>query len=113
MAEFLIDANLPYFFSLWNNNRFIHLKDINDVWTDSEVWEYALKNHLTIITKDSDFSNRILFKEPPPKVIHIKFGNIRINEFHNIISNLWNDIEEFNKEHKLVNVYTDRIEGIS
>ena len=113
MADFLIDANLPYYFSLWNNDKFIHLKDINDEWSDSEVWDYAQKNNMTIITKDSDFSNRILLKTPPPKVIHLKFGNLRMNQFHAIILNLWQDIEEFNQTYKLVNVYSDQIEGIN
>lgn len=112
MPLFLIDANLPYYFSLWNNNNFIHLKDINDSMSDNDVWNFALENNLTIITKDSDFSNRILFHKPPPKIIHIKFGNVKMNDFFQIISKLWNDIEEFNKDFKLVNVYRDRIEGI-
>lgn len=41
MPLFLIDANLPYYFSLWNNNNFIHLKDINDSMSDNDVWNFA------------------------------------------------------------------------
>ncbi len=63
MIEFVVDANLPYYFSLWNSGRFIHVKDLNDEWTDGEIWDYATKNNLTIITKDSDFSSRIIIKE--------------------------------------------------
>ncbi|MBX9807293.1 MAG: DUF5615 family PIN-like protein, partial [Flavobacteriaceae bacterium] len=70
MSKFLIDANLPYYFSLWNNPDFIHLKDINDEWTDEQVWAYAKEKKMTIITKDSDFSNKIMLSNPPPKVIH-------------------------------------------
>ncbi|MEZ4821876.1 MAG: DUF5615 family PIN-like protein [Ignavibacteria bacterium] len=36
------------------------------------MWEYAKENNLTIISKDADFSSRILIKSPPPKVIHIR-----------------------------------------
>ena len=77
MPVFIIDANLPYYFSLWNNPDFIHLKDINDELTDEQVWAYDKDNNLTIITKDSDFSNKIMFSNPPPKVIHIRFGNMK------------------------------------
>ncbi len=113
MAKFLIDSNLPYFFSLWNNEEFIHLKDINEKFSDEEIWKYAEKNNLTIISKDCDFSNRILFKTPPPKVIHIKFGNLKMNEFFKVLTNLWEQIQELNINYKLVNVYSDRVEGIN
>lgn len=41
MPDFLIDVNLPYHFSLWNNPAYIHQIDINDSWTDFQIWEYA------------------------------------------------------------------------
>jgi predicted nuclease of predicted toxin-antitoxin system len=109
---FIIDANLPYYFSLWKNADFIHLRDLNDEWTDEELWIYAKENKLTIITKDSDFSNKIIFSKPPPKVIHIRFGNLKMNPFFELMTKLWNDAAEMNKSHKLVNVFNDRIEGI-
>ena len=86
MSKFLIDANLPHYFSLWNNPDFIHLKDINDEWTDEQVWVYAKENNLTIITKDSDFSNKIKLKNSPPKVIHMRFGNMKMYPFFDSIT---------------------------
>jgi predicted nuclease of predicted toxin-antitoxin system len=112
MASFIIDANLPYYFSLWNTPEFIHVKDINDEWTDEQIWTYAKTNNLTIITKDSDFSNKIIFNNPPPRVIHLRFGNMKMKPFFETITKLWDDIIEINKDHKLVNVFIDRIEGI-
>jgi predicted nuclease of predicted toxin-antitoxin system len=84
MAKFLIDVNLPYYFSFWNSADFEHLWDINDEMKDEEVWEYAKTNNLTIISKDSDFSNRIIVSNPPPKVIHIKIGNVTLKELYRI-----------------------------
>ncbi len=112
MAKYLIDANLPYYFELWNNPDFIHVKDLNDSWSDEVIWQYALDNNLTIITKDADFSTKVLFKGAPPKVIHLKFGNLRIKEFHNLISKIWIDIEVLIEDNSLINVYFDRIESI-
>jgi predicted nuclease of predicted toxin-antitoxin system len=112
MAVFIIDANLPYYFSLWNTPEFIHVKDINDEWTDEQIWVYAKTNNLTIITKDSDFSNKMMFNNPPPRVIHLRFGNMKMNPFFETITKLWDSIVEMNKDHKLVNVFIDRIEGI-
>lgn len=68
---------------------------------------------MIIVTKDSDFSNKILYKSPPPKVIHIRFGNLRIQELYIVLEKMWPYIEESIKTHKLVNVYKDRIESFS
>lgn len=75
--------------------------------------EYARKNNLVIITKDSDFSHKIMYKSPPPKVVHIRYGNIRIKKFYELIRNVWDTIENEIKDHKPVNVFVDRIESIS
>lgn len=112
MAKFLVDVNLPYRFSLWKDNAYIHQTDLGDEWTDTQIWNYAKENNLTIITKDADFSNRIIFHEPPPKVIHIRFGNLKMREFFKVIIAIWSNVIDLNENHKLVNVFRDRIEAI-
>ena len=59
MQRYLIDVNLPRYFSLWSSNQYGHVVNINDEMTDSEIWEYAKQHDLVIVTKDSDFSDRI------------------------------------------------------
>lgn len=113
MKKFLIDVNLPYYFSLWRGEEFIHQKDINDEWTDKQIWEYARENNLTIITKDSDFSHRIINSDPPPKIIHIKFGNLKMNEFFETLNKCWEEVLQLNESCKLINIYIDTIEGIN
>lgn len=88
------------------------MKDIDDQWNDSKIWEYARIHDLTIITKDADFSNRIIFSEPPPRVIHLRFGNLRFNDFYQVISTQWKAIVELSEACKLVNVFTDNIQGV-
>lgn len=112
MAKYLIDANLPYFFGLWNSSDYIHLKDLNDSWKDNQIWEYAKDNDLIIISKDADFSLKVLYKGAPPKVIHLKFGNLRMKDFHALITKVWPDIEKLIVDYSLVNVYLDRLESI-
>lgn len=112
MAKYLIDANLPYRFSLWKSDSYIHQNDIDDEWTDTQIWNYAKENNLTIDTKDADFSNRIIFHTPPPKVIHIRFGNLKIHDFFTVTTAIWDDVIELSKNHKLVNGFRDRIEAI-
>jgi predicted nuclease of predicted toxin-antitoxin system len=113
MTHYLIDENLPYYFSLWDSDKFIHVHDLERIKTDNEIWDYAKENDLIIVSKDSDFSNKIMYKSPPPKVIHIRYGNVRIQKLHELLDNMWSKIEVEIKEHKLVNVFLDRIESIS
>lgn len=112
MSKYLIDVNLPYYFGLWNNSDFLHVKDLDDTWSDDKVWQYARDNNLIILTKDSDFSTRVLYKGTPPKVVHFKFGNLRMNDFHSLITKIWPSIEESIIDNNLLNIYLDRIEII-
>ena len=112
MKGYLIDVNLPRWFSLWSGDDCQHVYELNDEWTDSQIWQYAKHHDLTIITKDADFSELILLNEPPPRVIHIKFGNMKMREFHKAISRVWSDVTSLSKDHKLVQIYSDRIEAI-
>jgi len=54
-----------------------------------------------------------MYKTPPPKVIHIRFGNVKLQKLNEILDKIWPQIEEEVKVHKLVNVFIDRIESIS
>jgi len=112
MAKYLVDANLPYYFGLWNNSDYIHVRDLDDSWSDEIIWQYAHKNNLIIITKDSDFSTKVLFKGIPPKVIHLKFGNMKMKDFHAFITEIWMDAELAISDNSLINIYIDRIEII-
>jgi predicted nuclease of predicted toxin-antitoxin system len=113
MPKYLIDANLPYYFSVWNDSDFIHQLDIQNDQPDSEIWQYAKVNNMTIVTKDSDFSNRILLVEPPLRVIHIRIRNTSMKEFYSIISSSWEDIKTTSESHKLVVVFKNTIEALN
>lgn len=110
--KYVIDANLPYYFSLWNNPMYIHVRDLDDEWTDEQIWEYATEHNLTIVTKDSDFSDKMILNEPPPRVIQIRVGNMKLKDFYNFLVHIWEDVCQISDEYKLVNVYKDRIEGV-
>lgn len=112
MARFVVDVNLPYFFSVWKGPDFVHVRDLGDAWPDSRVWSYAKQEGLTIVTKDADFSDRVLLATPPPRVIHIRIGNMKMREFHRVIAGRWEAICALSRQCKLVRVFEDRIEGI-
>ncbi len=112
MKKYIVDANLPSKIKIWQTDEFEFVGEINDEWTDSRIWDYAKQNNLTIISKDSDFSHRIIVSRPPPKIIHIKIGNMKLKDFDSIIENLWVRTKEISQTHKLVNVFIDRIEAV-
>jgi predicted nuclease of predicted toxin-antitoxin system len=89
MVKYLIDVNLPNRFSIWASEEYEYVISINDEMKDSEIWSYAKENNLTIVTKDTDFSDMAILNNPPPRVIHMKIGNMKMNAFHQIISNIW------------------------
>jgi len=112
-TKYLIDANLLYRFSLWATSTYLHVRDLNEEWTDTQIWEYAKNHQLTIITKDADFSDRMLLSNPPPRVIHLKLGNLRIRELHTILSKIWLDVCVLSEQYKLVRIFEDNLGGIN
>lgn len=43
---------------------------------DSEIWAYAIEKNAAVITKDEDFSERLLRAKISPIVIWIRVGNV-------------------------------------
>lgn len=60
MPKYLIDANLPRYFSLWDSDDFVFAHDSGPSWKDEQIWNHASAAGLTIVTKDADFSDRVL-----------------------------------------------------
>jgi predicted nuclease of predicted toxin-antitoxin system len=95
--RFLVDVNLPKHFSFFNNENFIHVYDINPSMRDSEIWIYAMKHNLIIITKDSDFYFRATVSASSPKIIYLQLGNQTLNQLHSFFQNNWDKILELLK----------------
>ena len=43
---------------------------------DSEVWTAAREGGFAILTKDDDFAGMSVLFEAPPKVVHLRVGNV-------------------------------------
>jgi len=112
MARYLIDANLPRYFSPWSGPDYVFAHDMGDGWSDTDAWDYALRHGLIIVRKDADFTNRALFDVTGPKVIHMRLGNLRMRDFHVAVANRWAEICATCDASRLVAVYRDRIEVI-
>ncbi len=112
VSSFLIDVNLPRRFAIWNSPQYLFQQDLDPALPDHDIWKFAKAHSLTIVTKDSDFSSRILLSEPPPRVIHIRLGNMSMRAFHTAITERWASVLELSQANKLVAVHHDRIECV-
>jgi predicted nuclease of predicted toxin-antitoxin system len=113
VARYLIDANLPRWLSLWSSGDCEFVHDLGASWSDSQIWAYAAQHALTIVSKDADFSDRVLLSEHGPKAIHIRVGNLTINELRQHLLAVWPAICQASDDCRLVQVYKDRFESIS
>lgn len=93
MKGFLLDENIPRHVTFKAALPVIHARDLGESVSDTSLWRYARRNGLVIVSKDADFSHRMLFTTPPPWVVHLRFGNLRRREFHALLSQVWPRIE--------------------
>jgi predicted nuclease of predicted toxin-antitoxin system len=112
VARYLIDANLPRWFSLWAGADCEFVHDLGADWSDTRIWKHADANGLTIVSRDADFSDRVLVTRTGPSVIHIRLGNLKIAELHRCLAAVWPDVCRASDGCRLVRVFPDRIESV-
>jgi predicted nuclease of predicted toxin-antitoxin system len=62
---------------------------------DPVVWEYAIDNDLTVVSKDADMHDRSLLLGFPPKIIWVRLGNCRTSDVEFLIRREIGTIREF------------------
>ena len=112
MKGFLLDENLPTRLRFTPSLSIVPFSALGASPSDSEVWEYARREEWVIVTKDADFSGRIILHEAPPWGVRLRFGNLRRSDFHALLARVWPQVEGLLKNSKLVNVHADHVEGI-
>jgi predicted nuclease of predicted toxin-antitoxin system len=85
---------------------------MNPAWDDEEIWDYARKNNLVIVTKDKDFLVKQAMAGAPPNIVHVKFGNLKLDEFVKRIETVWAEVENLLSSHTIINIYVDKLEAI-
>lgn len=108
--RYLIDVNLPKYFSFFHSPEFQFVSDINAKWPDRDIWHYAREHGLVIVTKDSDFLHRCLLDSQPAKVVHLKLGNLLLKDLHLFFHNNWRQIVEHLPDARMVIATSEGIE---
>ncbi|MCL2511531.1 MAG: DUF5615 family PIN-like protein, partial [Bacteroidales bacterium] len=62
---------------------------------DTEIWNYAQKHDLLIVTNDEDFLHLSTFKGFPPKVLLLKMGNQSRKIVEQVLINMKEQIKSF------------------
>jgi len=86
-VKLLIDQQLPAALVGWFSQRGVEAVHVRSLGmasaTDSEIWSYAFREGLVIVTKDEDFANRRRHADGP-QILWLHVGNApnRILERH-------------------------------
>jgi predicted nuclease of predicted toxin-antitoxin system len=65
---------------------------------DSEIWQYAQKNQLIIVTKDADFNELSTVWGSPPKVIWLRRGNCSTKTIETLLQDNHQVVKAFNED---------------
>ena len=98
MRGFLFDENLPSRLKFSPSLPIVAATIVGHSPNDSALWELARNEELAIVTKDADFSDRIIVGQPPPWVVHFRFGNLRRRDFHALLVRVWPQVEHCSRQ---------------
>ncbi len=102
--KLLFDQNLSYKLVRSFSDQFpgsAHVRDLGLASAvDLEVWEHAKQFGFTIVSKDTDFSQRGFLFGPPPKVIWIRLGNCSTKEIEDVLHSYAEEIRQFGLDHE-------------
>jgi predicted nuclease of predicted toxin-antitoxin system len=111
--KFLVDINLPAIFSVFNHDNFLFVKDISDTLPDTEIWQLALENNYTILTRDKDFYYRAMQSiSKAPKIVLFRLGNVKNNELYIYFNHHWVNIENLLQTHQLIVLWPAEIQVV-
>jgi predicted nuclease of predicted toxin-antitoxin system len=78
--HFIVDAQLPPALARRLRELGHDAKHVEDLGLrhaeDGDIWNYALKNHAAIITKDEDFAYRLSQAKVAPIIVWLRVKNV-------------------------------------
>jgi len=119
VKHLLVDENLPNSLVALLPVECSHATDLGKQPTDRQLWDHARLHDWTIITRDTiltrdtDFFDRIMLHGSPPKVIWVRLGNVRRAALESILLRTWPDILRLLGDADLVEIHPSKLEGFS
>ena len=112
MNHLLIDENLPASLASILPVDCSHASILGKQVTDRQIWDHAQAGNSTILTRDTDFFDRLMLEGPPPKVIWVRLGNIRRRDLESMLLRRWPKITELLEKADLIEVHQDSLESL-
>ena len=111
--KLLLDANISWKLVPILKEHFgecIHVDDVSELEfpaKDTKIWQYAKDNGYTIITRDNDFSNLIVLRNFPPKIVLLRTGNCSRKFTVDLLIRSKHTIQDFleSKEYGLLEIF--------
>ena len=113
MKRFLIDENLPFVLGQRLGVDYVYASEVESQASDSILWDYAKRHDLFVITRDTDFFDRLLLYGPPPKVVWVRLGNLRKQDLIRALEDRWLNIQMRLEGADLIEVHPDRLEALT
>jgi predicted nuclease of predicted toxin-antitoxin system len=107
-----IDENLPAALAAKRNCPCIHAAALGEQATDKSIGDNGRREGWTLLTKGTEFFDRLALEGPPPKVIWLRAGNLRRANLETRLVNLWPRITALSEITDLVEIHTDWNESI-
>ena len=96
MKAFIVDAQLPPILAVALRKAGYDARAVRDLGLreaeDDAIWEYAITHQCAIITKDQDFSERLISTRPAPVVVWLRIGNSSNRALISWLLPLWPEI---------------------
>lgn len=108
--KFLVDACLPRNFKWFNTPDFTFAADWGPGYPDKEIWDYALKYDLILLTRDSDYYHWIIQAKQSPKVVYFKLQQQGKKDLEEYFEKYWLQICESIKTCRMVIATPDSLD---
>ena len=95
--QFIVDENLPPHLAFWLRDKGCEATHVDyeslGSSPDTNIWAWAAERDAIVVSKDEDFYNRLVTGKPP-RLIWIRWGNVRKRPLIAKLDQLWPKIEE-------------------
>jgi len=113
VKKILVDENLPRTLLPALGAGAQHATDLGPRQSDEQLWLYARERGFVLLTKDTDFFDKLMLSGAPPKIVWVRTGNLRRVALEERITREWNSILTLLETSDLVEIHPDRLEAVS